>query len=656
MTNLGEEQLKSTLIDFGCTSKEAQIYLFLAKTGILKGSEVSKYTKTNKAETYRILKNLQGKGLVESTMESPTRFSVVPLDKIIDTQIKERQAETSRIQNAREQLLTYWNSIKRTELELTLEKFVVLDKNKINLKIGEMMRGSKNSFFATTTVQMLGTDKGGLFETATDKVHKKVVFRFLTDINERNVDAAQNLSKITPPRIILKARNPLVTELFPRMAIRDNEELLLFISPENTEKEETALWTNSHSIVNAFASIFEDLWEGAFDLHSRILEIKMRNSSDTTQTPKEQHMIKSIYQRMLREAKISINLNTSASGLQELIKESPILMEAAKKGVSIKIVAPIIDENLESAKKLGEYCQIRHTEVEELGNTVIDNKFLFQFGPRISFTNNYQSVDRMNTTLETMWKNAPPPMFIEWEIDLATKLKTPLSSAYYSDKKIVPDLFDLSNKDSAGEALQKTVDAMALKSWKKQPTIGYVTIGQAIFRPPNQLKTPFMGVRVVHFNEDSGFGEGSNVVVHLWLETPPGYSMVPVAVLADSEKEALINQKLLAGTPAAKNITVAEPREFQMIIRDDVLFVGWTVDLPLYPMDAHLAPSSFMIQAKGAGKRITRDFVGPAGFKSHMEYTHFHAVATFLNTSAQYVVSGIQGRLSTDCVFTTVPP
>ncbi len=382
----------------------------------------------------------------------------------------------------------------------------------------------------------------------------------------------------------------------------------------------------------------------------------MRNSSDTVQTPKEEQMIKDIYHRMLKEAKISINLNTSALGLQELVEESPILTEAAKKGVSIKIVAPIIDENLESAKKLGEYCQIRHTEVEELGNTVIDNKFLFQFGPRISFTNNYQSVERINTTLETMWKNALPPIFIEWEIDLSTKLKTPLSSAYFSDKKLVPDYFDLSKKDTAGKDLQKTVDAMALKSWKKQATIGYATIGQAIFRPPNQLKVPFMGIRVVNFNKNSGFGEGSNVVVHLWLETPPGNSMVPVAVLVDSEKEALINQKLLAGTPASKNITIAKQGEFQVIIRDDVLFVGWTVDLPLYPTDAHLAPSSLLIQSKGEGKPMIRDFVGPAGFKSHMEYTHFHAVATFLNTSAQSVVSGIQGRLSTDCVFTTLPP
>jgi len=57
-----DEFIINTLKDLGLTEKESEVYIFLAKRGILKSKEVSKGLKMHKAQVYNILKNLQAEG------------------------------------------------------------------------------------------------------------------------------------------------------------------------------------------------------------------------------------------------------------------------------------------------------------------------------------------------------------------------------------------------------------------------------------------------------------------------------------------------------------------------------------------------------------------------------------------------------------------
>ncbi len=102
---MSEEKLRNVLRSFGATEKEAETYIFLAKHGILKGGEIAKRTKTHKGLTYRILGNLQRKGLVEATLEAPARFAAVPFEAVLDLNIKIRQEETARIEAQKIDLL-----------------------------------------------------------------------------------------------------------------------------------------------------------------------------------------------------------------------------------------------------------------------------------------------------------------------------------------------------------------------------------------------------------------------------------------------------------------------------------------------------------------------------------------------------------------------
>ena len=106
---------KNVLRDFGLTNKEADVYIFLAKHEVLTGGEIAKQTRIARSLVYRILKSLQAKGLVESTLESPIRFVAVPFEKALDLIIKSRQEEALRIERAKKDLLEDWKKVSKAK-------------------------------------------------------------------------------------------------------------------------------------------------------------------------------------------------------------------------------------------------------------------------------------------------------------------------------------------------------------------------------------------------------------------------------------------------------------------------------------------------------------------------------------------------------------
>ena len=184
---LGEENLRRILRDFGTTDKEAEVYIFLAKHGVLKGGEIVQRTKTHKAIIYRILKSLQKKGLIESSLEAPARFTAVPFGKVLDSNIEAKQEETARIKAQKKEILSYWNTIFQAVPEQSLEKFSIIEgSHKIYPKISQLIKETANQFCAVAPVpSLIRAEKYGVLDAAfSHPSRSKIQLRFLTEINK----------------------------------------------------------------------------------------------------------------------------------------------------------------------------------------------------------------------------------------------------------------------------------------------------------------------------------------------------------------------------------------------------------------------------------------------------------------------------------------
>ena len=108
---MSREWVLKTLVGLGLSQVEAEIYLFLAQTGPLIGTEIACALKLYKQQLYRSLRNLKCKGCVKATPGRPALFSAVSLEEVLDLFMKSKVKQAKILQANRDELLSAWRSL-----------------------------------------------------------------------------------------------------------------------------------------------------------------------------------------------------------------------------------------------------------------------------------------------------------------------------------------------------------------------------------------------------------------------------------------------------------------------------------------------------------------------------------------------------------------
>jgi len=686
---LSDEAVKKVLRDFGLTEKEAEIYLFLAKHGALRGGEVAKGIRTDKAEVYRILKSLQAKNLVESTLEAPTRFTTVPFETVLDSFIKAKREEALLIEHAKQDLLNDWKNISKSRLALPLEKFTVIKgNNKIYPKILQMVKDAKNSLSVISTVHGLArADRFGIFDSAfVHPLKDKLQFRFLTELSEQNVLAMKTLlARIPKSEFDFKGKNPnLGLQPGPRMVIRDDEEILFFITPKldaaAAEQDEVCLWTNCKALVQAFTAVFEESWSNSTDIENTIAEVETGKSTPKTHVITDSKIAQKTYEETVQSAKEEIMMLTSAKGLLASWKDMASLKERAGRGVSIKIMAPIVKENFMAAQQLAECCEVKHAPVSYLRTTLVDGKYLFQFNnPQTDpkrpeaqllpfentfYTNDREYVEKTKAMLDDIWKRAHAPS----AVPLETIINPPIAKAAsipegtrFSEYRKLSSLVEASMPEMMTERdiLNKIMNAPkppATGAFAKHTDTFYGSTGTTIIHPPSYFNLPDMILGVYHWNKQSSHGAEDMLAISLKLETPIGHKYVPVAIVMDNPRVVAHRRAVAAGTPAGENVILVKKDELQVRVHGNTLFAGWTVPIPLFPPPYTLPPCCILFEGYGDLKTSVLKTRALSGRTQIREGNYFEAFVTFFHPSSKYAGPGTDGIFGRDVIMTTYPP
>jgi sugar-specific transcriptional regulator TrmB len=675
VAGLGEEPVRKVLRSLGLTEKEAGVYIFLAKHGVQRSGEIGKRIKTDRSEVYRILKSLQSKGLVEATLEAPTRFTAVPFEIILDSFIKAKRDEAASVETAKKELLSYFERFGKLGPEPVPEKFVVIEgSHKIYPKILQMIKETKNQLSAVATVPgLLRADQFGIFDAAfTHPLKSKIQFRFLTDLSEQNLNAVKTLLKRAPKTgFNFKGRNPeLGLQLAPRMVIRDDEEIIFFITPRTdtaaATQEDLCLWTNCKTLVQAFVAVFEDLWNKSTNIEKKIDEIETGKPTPQTYIIIDNaKAAKKTYDSTVYSAKEEIIMMTSSAGLIGLCKNMALLKECAGRGVSIRIMAPLTSENLKAAQQLSDCSEVKHAPIGYLSTTLVDGEHFFQFKNPSSdqeelgtlryfentfYTTDYEYVYKMKIMLNDIWKNALFPSAVTLESTGQSLFRK--VESYVEEEEPVEKLTE---KD----VLSKIITAQKIPvkgDPSKYTTVYYGSIAQAVIHPPDYFVLPDMMIWIFHNNKQSSFGAEDMLVIYLRLETPFGYTFMPVAHITDNPKSVPHRKAVFAGTPAAQNIQVVKRDELQVRVQGNTLFAGWTVQIPLLPPKYTLPPSGILFEGYGEPRTGVLKSRTVSGRKQTYEYNGFSAFVTFFHPLSKYAGPGTDGILLRDVVFTGTPP
>jgi len=251
------ETIEKTLYRLGLSKNEIKVYVYLARTGERKASEISEALSLHRTETYRILRDLEKKGLISSVFEKPLKFIAAPFEKALDVLIETKKMKINLLEKRKESLVDLWLSLPQPETENERkEVFQILEgEEQISLKADEILgKAEKEVFVFTSEHDIPNFYHSGLLDKL-EKISKNGLdVQLLTNYCPKSCFFVEKIK-------LKKAKYSLSNvEELPTFIITDDSQLILLIRKNNGKKRVAALWTNYDAFVKALKVLFQELW------------------------------------------------------------------------------------------------------------------------------------------------------------------------------------------------------------------------------------------------------------------------------------------------------------------------------------------------------------------------------------------------------------
>jgi sugar-specific transcriptional regulator TrmB len=259
------DTIEDTLQKLGLSKNEIRVYLYLARSGMLKASEISEIISLHRTETYRILRDLEKMGLVSSVFEKPLKFVATPFEKTLDILIKSKKLRLELLERKKRDLVDLWGSLPKAEVEyVKKEVFQVLEgEEQIDLKSEEILSKTKKEICVFASDSDISRFYHSAFLDKLERMAKKEYsVKLLTNNSPRSSFFIKKL-KLNGVRSSTICPGDL-----PSFIIADQEQLLFLINRTNGQDREAeekkeklaALWTNYEAFIKALGVLFNELW------------------------------------------------------------------------------------------------------------------------------------------------------------------------------------------------------------------------------------------------------------------------------------------------------------------------------------------------------------------------------------------------------------
>ena len=256
---IGVEEVEF-LTEIGFTRNQAILYLTLLK---LEEADVRRlYEETNipRSEIYRILKELQKKGLVEKKITAPLRYRPTPLDLGLQLLISNKIQRCKEIQVKTKKFLRKHQTRKKESLSKK-EYHLTMVEGKQRLK--QILKPQHDR--AQRTIDILTTLPRWLqilhfcFENYEKALARGVRYRVLLEAFSSEIGEHENIDSL------LKAKNfelrvskcPLETNA----AIFDEKEVIINFHPSQSLAESPIIRTNHPSFISMCQDHFKAIWK-----------------------------------------------------------------------------------------------------------------------------------------------------------------------------------------------------------------------------------------------------------------------------------------------------------------------------------------------------------------------------------------------------------
>jgi len=256
--------IEETLSRFGLLKNEIKVYLYIARAGEKKAGEIAEAISLHRTETYRILRDLEKKGIVFSIFEKPLKFTAVTLDKAIDLLVDAQKIQIRLLEQEKESLVELWHSMPQLKVaNAKKELFQMLEgEQQVIMKANELLERTEKEFQIFAPADYLSQLYYNDFSDALKKRADIVHINLVTDNSVKSAYFLGQLKWLSETHRIVDDQN------LPCFIISDNKELLIAFHENDTTSDDVkkknktaAIWTNYSAFIKIVGALFAKLTE-----------------------------------------------------------------------------------------------------------------------------------------------------------------------------------------------------------------------------------------------------------------------------------------------------------------------------------------------------------------------------------------------------------
>ena len=274
------ENIEKTLLEFDLSRNEIKVYLSLARSGVQKARDISDSLSLHRTETYRILRDLEKRGLLSCIIDKPLKFTAVPFSDAYDILIKTKKLNIQLLELKKKDLVDLWSSIPKQKPDLEIKEiFQIFEgEEQLILKASEISEKTKKEIcIVVPDKELIQLYHSGFTDILEKISKKKVKVLLITNSSFKSRFITKKIG-ITNIKYV-----PIQSDELPNFILSDNQELLFSIKTRDDhhdsglrKKEEkiSFLLTNYAAFIKSFILLFKNLWN-----QSSLLETKIPNNN-----------------------------------------------------------------------------------------------------------------------------------------------------------------------------------------------------------------------------------------------------------------------------------------------------------------------------------------------------------------------------------------
>jgi sugar-specific transcriptional regulator TrmB len=256
--------IEDTLSRFGLLKNEIKVYLHLARAGEEKAGEIAEAISLHRTETYRILRDLEKKGIVFSIFEKPLKFTAVPLDKAIDLLVDAQKIKIKLLEQEKASVVELWSSMPQPKVAgVKKELFQMLEgEQQILMKANELLERTEKEFQVFASADYLSQLYYSDFSDKLKQQSKKAKVTLVTDNSLKSAYFTGQLQWLSDFNRIADDQG------LPCFMISDNKEVLIAFHEKEAEDEDAkkkyrtaAIWTNYSAFIKILRTLFSKMTE-----------------------------------------------------------------------------------------------------------------------------------------------------------------------------------------------------------------------------------------------------------------------------------------------------------------------------------------------------------------------------------------------------------